>query len=51
MMDNTVPAIIINPSDDNISMNIGVNNVSMTKSFESISTTLVVTLSAAKMRK
>lgn len=45
-MDNKVPAIITNPNEVNININIGVNNVSIIKSLGSISKTLLVTLSA-----
>lgn len=47
-MDNKVPVIITNPNEDNININIGVNNVSITKSLGSISGILFVILSALK---
>lgn len=50
MTDSSVPAIITNPNENNVNINIGVNNVSIAKSFGSISRTLVVTLSEVKMR-
>lgn len=45
-MDNKLPAIITNTNEDNININFGVNNVSITRSLGSISKTLLVTLSA-----
>lgn len=45
-MDNKLPAIITNTNEDNININFGVNNVTITKSLGSISKTLLVTLSA-----
>lgn len=50
-MDNKVPVIITNPNEDNININIGVNNVSITKSLGSISGILFVILSALKVKK
>lgn len=47
-MDNKVPVIITNPNEDNININIGVNNVSITKSLGSISGILFVILSTLK---
>lgn len=47
-MDNKVPVIITNPNEDNININIGVNNVPITKSLGSISGILFVILSALK---
>lgn len=45
-MDNKLPAIITNTNEDNININFGVNNVTITRSLGSISKTLLVTLSA-----
>lgn len=47
-MDNKVPVIITNPNEDNININIGVNNVPITKSLGSISGILFVILSTLK---
>lgn len=50
-MDNKVPVIITNPNEDSININIGVNNVSITKSLGSISGILFVVLSVLKIKK